>query len=1004
MNKIRLRVLALTLICSMVLSVSGVFAGTLADGYPQSERTKLLINDGWRFHLGDADAKFYDVNLSDSDWEQVTVPHTLELTDINLNGHQDTKEQETFQRNVGWYRRDIEVSKSKKSVILEFEGVHQITTLWVNGRKVGTHSVGGYTPFYFDISNYVKRGARNQITILADNRISKISPPDPGGFDYILFSGLYRDVYLVERGDIHVTSNLDSSQSGVTITTPAVDYVNGNATIDIRTEVCNGSKKPTSITVVQRVVDADGEVVLKLSKSAVVAAGDRYRFIQTGGIDEELKLWGIDRPYLYNVNTTIYDSEGNALDVVDNRLGIRKVEYDPETGFRLNGKNIKLIGLNRHQHFAQIGDALPNSLHYKDVLQIKGWGFNTIRCAHYPHDDELVKACDELGILLYEEAPTWISMSKETEWYENEKRAAQAMIRNHKNSPSIIIWGAGINHRGAVGESQFVAKQEDPTRLTASQSSHWTGTQSSSWSDIYANMNYSSHMWEGEEPLLAMEGYWGAAAIAPYMRENRLPGMISWTAHAYYTFHDFNGAGDPEGRTFWGVLDAFRYPKDKELFWYPSEFMVKPYLCFRDSWTPDLKTLTIYSNATYIELFVNGKSRGIYYPSTAKIYYGLNHAPYEISDFKYEDGELTVVGYREGAEIIRESIYTPQSATNLRLSTNAYPQIDWRADGNDILVVYAEVVDSNGTKIEDYDGEVTFSVKGDATIVGDELGSGFNPATIHRGVARVLVRAGSNAGDITVTANCNALKDASIEAKTTPYERDMMVANSYLIKDCETVKIDLGGETQLCQFGWTSWDSSEQESASVTIQPVVLGDFVGGSTPPATSPSGVVESGTEGAYTFTIKGATSDGILRWLGEMNTKGHNGYVYGDGVLITDKGGAILSIEGLPVGNYKLKSYHHAPSSNTDHMDPNLENLKTLSINKLPYAKVISVSVDGEKEQEGVAVSAGNDQRYSPTATSNISFSVEEDGQIVEINYKSEDQRSGIWLNGLELVRYL
>ncbi len=1004
MNNSKLRALLPLVICLFIWSGGCVMAASLAKGYPKSERTKLLINDGWRFHLGDADAKFYEIKTPDSDWDLVAVPHTLELTDINLNGHDDTKLQESFQREVGWYRRDIEVSKSQKRVILEFEGVHQVTTLWVNGRKVGTHSVGGYTPFYYDITNFVKRGSKNQITILADNRQSEVSPPDPGGFDYILFSGLYRDVYLVEKDEVHITSNLDSSQSGVTITTPAVDYVNGNATIDIRTEVKNSGKRSQSVSIVQRVVDAQGAVVLKLSQSAVIGAGECYYFIQTGGIDEDLKLWGVDRPYLYNVNTTLYDGEGNALDVVDNRLGIRKVEYDHQTGFRINGQDIKLIGINRHQHFAQIGDALPNSLHYKDVLQIKEWGFNTIRCAHYPHDDEFIKACDELGILVYEEAPTWIAISKNPEWYANEKRAAQAMIRNHKNSPSIIIWGAGVNHRGSVGEMQFVAKQEDPTRVTASQSSRWTGTQSSAWSDIYANMNYDGHMWEGEEPLLAMEGFWGATAMAPYMRDDKLPGLISWTAHAYYTFHDFKGDGDPEGRTFWGLFDAFRYPKDRELFWYPSEYLLKPYLCVRDEWNPQLKRLTIYSNATYIELFVNGESRGVHYPSTAKLYYGLGHAPYEISNFQYEDGELMVVGYREGQEIIRETIFTPQEPTELRLSTNAYPQIEWRADGNDILVVYAEVVDSNGTKIEEYDGEVKFSVEGDATIIGDDLGRGFNPATIHRGVARVLVRAGSSAGDVVVTAASTGLKGASVEAVTVDYQSDMMIANSYPINDCETLKLDLGDETQLCQFGWTAWDSSEQQSATITITPAELGDFVGGTTPPATMPSSLAQDGSKGAYTFTVKGSSPDGILRWLGEMNVKGHNGYVYGDGVLVTDKGGAILTIEGLPAGGYALKSYHHAPVSNTNHMDPNLENLKTLSINKLPYAKVISISIDGEVLQEGVEVSSGNDQRYTPTATSNISFDVESDGDVVEIKYQSEDQTSGIWLNGVELVRYL
>ncbi len=193
--------------------------------------------------MGDPDAKYYLSNTAVDGWEEVSVPHTLELTDLSLNDYQDEKTQETFMRKVGWYRREVFVPKSDKRVYLEFEGVHQITTLWVNGRKVGVHSVGGYTPFNFDITEFVRRGAKNQITILADNRVSQIAPPDPGPFDYIKFSGLYRDVYLVEKSQVHITSNLESMNSGVTITTPSVDYVNGNATIDLRTEVKNESKR-----------------------------------------------------------------------------------------------------------------------------------------------------------------------------------------------------------------------------------------------------------------------------------------------------------------------------------------------------------------------------------------------------------------------------------------------------------------------------------------------------------------------------------------------------------------------------------------------------------------------------------------------------------------------------------------------------------------------------------------------------------------------------------------
>ncbi|MFI3320431.1 MAG: sugar-binding domain-containing protein [Rikenellaceae bacterium] len=1010
MKKMRL----MTILCAaLALSAMGATAANesstpttaeVAKGYPQTDRTKLLLNADWKFHLGDPEAKFYLTSTSDKDWESVTIPHTLELTDIKLNDYQDTKVQETFQRKVGWYRRDIFVPKSDKRVYIEFEGVHQITTLWVNGRKVGTHSVGGYTPFNYDITDFVKRGMKNQITVLADNRTSQVAPPDPGPFDYVKFSGLYRDVYLVEKSPMHISSNLESMNSGVTITTPSVDYVNGNATIDIRTEVHNQSKKSQKATLVQRVVDAKGNVVLKLSETAKIEAGSRYRFAQIGGIEKDLKLWSIDNPNLYMVNTTLFDAEGRAIDVVDNRMGVRKVEYDHETGFKLNGKNIELVGFNRHQHFAYIGDAVPNSLHYRDMVQFKELGLNCVRTAHYPQDDELIKACDELGILVYEEAPTWISMSKDKEWFANFRRATQAMIRNHKNSPSVIIWGAGINHRGAVAESQFVVKQEDPTRLTASQNSRWTGWQTSNWTDIFANMNYGPGIWSREEPLLAMEGWYGPEALAPYFRDPMMPGMISWTAHAYYTFHVFKGMDEGMTvRTRLGAMDAFRYLKEDRLMWYPAEMTSEPYIYVADSWGQDLEMLTVYSNATQIELFVNGKSAGKYEPSSALKYNGLSHAPFEITDLPYEDGELNVVGYRDGRVMAEKSIFTPSEATKLNLIAHTYG-VDMLADGNDIVIVHAEVLDKNGMRIRDFEGQISFSIKsGDATIVGDEIKEGFNPVNMISGVGSALIRAGKKAGKIEVTAKCGALSSSTVAFESVPATVDCMAANSYPINDIESIHVDLGGKTQLVQFGWTGWDCEEGKSATAAIIPAQLGNYVAGSVPATTEASEIVDADTAGAYKFTIKSNSADGILRWLGEMNVIGQDNFVYGDGVLAMDKRGVTIEIENLPAGEYTLSTYHHAPSSNTDSMDPNLERLKKESIHKLPYSKSFSIAVDGKKQLSKVVPTSGKQQQLAQPTIAKVKFSAKSDKKV-EILFKSNDDTSGIWINGFVLEREL
>ncbi len=998
--------LLLCLLCSTI-----TMAQDLPYGYPESDRTKELLNLDWRFHLGDADAALYATNTATNDWEQVSIPHTLKLTDIKLGGCRDNTTQPTFNRTVGWYRKDIVVKRSNKKIYLEFEGAQQITTLWVNGKKVGTHNISGYTPFYFDITKYVKMGKSNQITIMVDNRKSETTPPDPGTKDYVVFGGLYRDLYLVEKNPVHITSNLDSKDSGITITTPSVDPVNGNATIDICTEVRNESSKNQSLTLTQRVVDREGNVVLKMNEHFTLEAGELYHATQTGGINKDVRLWDIEYPYLYKVNTTLYNNVGKVIDVVDNRLGIRKVEIDPDAGLRLNGKPLLLVGFNRHQNYPYIGDAAPNSLAYRDMVQFKQLGLNIIRTSHYPHDDEIIRACDELGILVYEEAPSWHTISNDEGWYANYQKAAQAMIRNHKNSPSVIIWGAGINHRGAVAEMQFLTKQEDPTRITASQNSRWNGDQTSSWTDLFVNMNYAAGVWEREEPQLAMEGWGGAKSLAPYFREPKRMGMISWSAYAYYSFQEVSLPSLEDRTHSSGYMDIFRYPRKSDLMWYPSQMKLKPYIYVCDDWTEELKMLTVFSNATEIEIFVNDKSQGRYRPSNSLIYNGLTRAPFEIRGLTYEPGELRVVGYREGEVMAEKSVYTPSEATALRLFADKLGIDKLRADGNDIMILHAEVVDKNGMVLREFEGDVKFSISGDASIVGDEIGEGFNPAKVRVGAASALLRAGKSIGKIEVTASCEGLTPSTITLESESYMTNMVKKEAYPIYDTQTVKVDLGNETQTTQFGWTPWISTNRASCERYIDPAELTQFIAGDTPSAASRSKIVRASSRGAYLFRVAPASTDGQLNWSGyaEAMARGRDNNLFADGVLCSGKEGLKLSISALPAGRYTLKTYHHSLLPNNLKSDISTAELKKIegkSTRNIPYSRKISASVDGAISERGVVVTDGNTMQYDPISTITTDFTITpESAGSVELLFKSEDETlTGVWLNGFELIRHL
>lgn len=952
-------------------------AQNLPNGFPKTDRTKLNLKNNWKFQLGNPEAKNYLKDLDDAKWEKVSIPHTLKLTSLTLDGLQDEKTQLVFHRTVGWYRKNIQISHSQKKVFLEFEGAHQVTDLWVNGTHVGKYAVGGYTPFHFDITDFVKKGATNQITLLVDNRRNEIIPPDPGPFDYVKFSGLYRDVYLVETNPLHVTFNWESLNSGVHITTPTIDIVNKNATINIKTAVKNEYHKTVLCNINTRIINKQGLVVLSLKNTSKILPNQEFQFNQIGSLEDDVHFWNTENPYLYRVNSVI-SVDGKKVDFTEQRIGLRKFELDPEKGFMLNNKPIKLLGANRHQQFPYIGDAVPNSLHYKDVLQFKEYGFNILRTAHYPHDNALLDACDELGILVYEEAPTWISISQKEAWWNNLEKAARTLVRNHRNHPSIVMWGAGVNHRGYVPRIHNTIKQEDPTRLTASQGARWTGWQASGLTDINANMLYGPFIWNRSEPMFAMEGRHGAAAVAPYKRDPLMTGLISWTAHAYYTFHPTHAkANHPTDRTRSGMMTIFRAPRP-ELDWYKTELKKEPFVKILQEWKKNTKELTVYSNAKEVELFINGQSIAKNKPSKDTSYVGLAHAPFHFRNLNYQKGKITAKAYFNNGKTLVAKKQTPLKPYAIQLKIDDKGRT-FTADENDIIMAYATVVDKNGTTINNFNKKIKFSVTNGCHIIGDKANINANPMFTEYGVAPVLIKAGKNTGTTTITATCKGLKKAKASTTLIAKEDNEIIKNALAIYDFKKEKIDLGASDQLTQFGWNYWNGND----SITTNTYHLKVFDNS--------------------LISIRTASKDGILRWLGEMNIVGKYGFAYADGVIGIDNKGINLTFKNLPKGTYKLKTWHHAPRTNSDLMDPNTNKLKSQKIYKLPYEKEILISSANSMDGKKIAskVSEGKNMQYQAPATSEIIFTSDGKNPTV-INYTSLGNK-GIWINAIEITEW-
>jgi beta-galactosidase len=386
------------------------------------------INSNWQFYKGDipTDGKAIE-------WTNVSLPHSF-------NSHDVCDDEPGYYRGPTWYKKTIFVPDSwkAKDTYLFFEGVAEVATVYVNGKFVGKH-IGSFTAFNFKINDYLswdKNGA-NEVSIKVDNSHNEDIPPLSA--DFTFYGGIYRDVYLSVINPIHFDADNKASK-GVFITTPTVN--NDKAVVNMKGIITNTSSINKQLKVEYTITDKDGKTTTKESQQLTVNALGKVPFEHTFKSISKPNLWSPENPYLYKISAVIKDaSSGEVLDEMMNPLGLRWFEFTADKGFFLNGKHYKLWGTSRHQDNMNIGNALPDALHVKDIQLLKDLGANFLRVAHYPQDPALLEACDRLGILTSVETPI-VNAITETDAFSNNCLNMQVeMIRQNFNHPSVIIWG-----------------------------------------------------------------------------------------------------------------------------------------------------------------------------------------------------------------------------------------------------------------------------------------------------------------------------------------------------------------------------------------------------------------------------------------------------------------------------------------------------------------------------------------------------------------------------------
>ncbi|NOU61939.1 glycoside hydrolase family 2 TIM barrel-domain containing protein [Marinifilum caeruleilacunae] len=374
------------------------------------------INENWQFALeGKA-------------WKTVNLPHTWNA--------EDAFGDQAYYRGTGIYKKKLSIDSAQvsKALFIQFDGVNAFADLFINDQFVGQH-IGGYTAFRFDISNFVHIG-ENDVKLIVNNELNPNYPPLDG--DFTMFGGIYRDAQLIEANKLHI--DLDNlSSSGVFIRQKNVSEK--NADIFITSKIVNKSEFAKVAELRARIMDANNQVVSTYSKKIKIKPNDQLAIEGKLSSLKNPKLWSPDQPYLYKIIVELYDEDNQELDSRIEPLGIRWFSVDPDKGFYLNGKALKLVGVNRHQDFFGYGNAVPDEAHLKDMRLIKEMGSNFLRIAHYPQDKMILEECDRLGILCCVEVPLNNKNNVfSDEYWQNSMLRQQEMVRQSFNHPSIVIW------------------------------------------------------------------------------------------------------------------------------------------------------------------------------------------------------------------------------------------------------------------------------------------------------------------------------------------------------------------------------------------------------------------------------------------------------------------------------------------------------------------------------------------------------------------------------------
>jgi beta-galactosidase len=783
-------------------------------------RERLLFDFDWKFKLGHGTDPTKDLGFGlgqsdfsktgllpvaktafdDSGWRTLNLPHdwAVELPfvhddagtgDEQLRSHGYKPLGRRYpETSIGWYRRkfDIPVSDVGRRIWVEFDGAVRDVLVFVNGCLVGRNN-DAYTPFRFDITDFLTYGGANIIAVRVDASY--------GAGWFYEGAGLYRHVWLLKTDAVYL-GRWDS----VVRSMPR----DNSAQLELTSVVFNTSEKPCPARVTWTITDASGDVAGKAQSTRQVIPARGSVSFSAGARLSQPHLWSLEHPHLYAARVEV-ECDGVVLDAELLSFGVRSVVFDPNKGFFLNGVPLKLQGVCNHQDHAGVGVALPDRLQTFRVGVMREMGCNAIRTSHNMPTPELVDACDRMGVMMMCETR---QMSSSPEGMAQ----LETMIKRYRNSPSIVLWSIGneefllqkaMAEQGARIAASMVHRchELDPTRLVTAGVNDDNEQGVSDALDVIG-FNYVQwfpdkfHATHPKRPIIGSETSSAISTRGEYVTAadrnvmSSYDGVVSWgkTPQDWWTFYaerewaaggfawtgfDYRGEPTPYGwpsiSSQFGIVDLCGFPKDY-FYYYKAWWKKAPGLHVFPHWNWPGKegseiAIWVYSNLEEVELLVNNQSLG------RQRVPALGHLEWKAL---YQPGAIEARGYRDGKQILSQRRETTGVPATIRLTPD---RTEIQADGEDVVMLTVEALDDRGRAVPTASHPIAFKVSGPGVLIGVGNGdpncqeSDKEPRrSLFNGLAQVIVQAAKAPGQIVIEAVGPNLSPAriSIDAQNAP--------------------------------------------------------------------------------------------------------------------------------------------------------------------------------------------------------------------------------------------